>query len=140
MGSAIRRSPQVREFDNVRQWSLDLHLATDTSKAEHYNWGQGCDGWRHVQVPGLSVIEERVPAGCGEILHFHEHAQQFFYVLSGVATMEFVEGTVVFGPRQGLQVPPKTPHRLLNRSDEDLEFLVISSPPTSTDRVEIAGP
>jgi mannose-6-phosphate isomerase-like protein (cupin superfamily) len=55
------------------------------SNAEHYVWGQVCDGWHLLKSDGLSVICERVPPGAGEIAHYHERAHQFFYVLSGRA-------------------------------------------------------
>jgi mannose-6-phosphate isomerase-like protein (cupin superfamily) len=34
-------------------------------------------------------------------------------------------------------VPPKTPHRLLNRGRKDLTFLVISAPMSHGDRVAV---
>jgi hypothetical protein len=36
----------------------------------------------------LSVKQERMPAGTSEALHYHEHAQQFFFILKGTATFE----------------------------------------------------
>jgi len=62
--------------------------------AEHYRWGEVCDGWHLVRSEGLSVIEERMPAGAREQRHFHTKARQFFYVLEGELTME-VEGGVM---------------------------------------------
>mgnify|MGYP006207291555 FL=1 len=47
---------------------------------EHYNWGDKCDGWHMLKTEGLSVIEERMPAGTAETMHYHEHAQQFFFM------------------------------------------------------------
>lgn len=105
------------------------------ANAEHYNWGEVCDGWHLLKSGSLSVIEERVPPGGAEARHYHRHAQQFFYVLSGRATMELPEKTLSIGPRQGMSVPPNTPHRLLNQGDQDLCFLVVSSPPSHGDRV-----
>lgn len=111
----------------------------DTSTAEHYTWGGACDGWRLLEGDDLSVIQERVPASAGEAAHFHTRARQFFYVLSGTATMEFPDRAVVVGPGQGLHVPPNTVHRLFNGSDTDLIFLVISAPATKGDRLNVPG-
>jgi mannose-6-phosphate isomerase-like protein (cupin superfamily) len=113
---------------------------SDISSAEHYTWGGVCDGWHLLKHPALSVIQERVPASAGEALHFHVNARQFFYVLSGVATMEFEGRSVTFGPNQGLHVPPDTPHRFANHSDADVVFLVISSPTTAGDRINVSPP
>lgn len=106
-----------------------------TANAEHYTWGGICDGWHLLQAGDLSVIEERVPPGGAEARHYHQYAQQFFYVLSGRATMELPEQTLTLGPRQGISVPPRTPHRLLNQGEQDLCFLVVSSPLSHQDRV-----
>ncbi|MFQ3230756.1 MAG: mannose-6-phosphate isomerase-like protein (cupin superfamily), partial [Reinekea sp.] len=41
----------------------------------------------------MSVIQERVPTGCSEVRHYHTQAEQFFYILTGVASME-LEGKI----------------------------------------------
>ena len=56
--------------------------------ARHYIWGGICDGWHLLETESLSVIEERIPAGGGEVMHFHEKAQQLFYILDGEAMFE----------------------------------------------------
>ena len=106
----------------------------DLSSAAHYTWGGVCDGWHLLEHPDLSVIQERVPPGAGEIRHFHSRARQFFYVLSGTATLELEDGSVTFGPGQGVHVAPGTAHRFANRSSDEVVFLVISSPSTAGDR------
>jgi mannose-6-phosphate isomerase-like protein (cupin superfamily) len=112
----------------------------DLSTAEHYIWGEVCDGWHLLKQPGLSVIQERVPPGTGEIQHFHARARQFFYVLSGTATLEFSGRKVSFGAGQGVHVPPEIEHRFANHSDEEVVFLVISSPSTAGDRTNTGAP
>lgn len=112
----------------------------DKSSAEHYVWGEVCDGWHLLKEPGLSVIHERVPAGASEVPHFHRQARQFFFVLSGTATLEIEGRRVTFGPGQGVHVPPGVPHRFFNASRSDVEFLVISSPSTAGDRTNLAAP
>jgi mannose-6-phosphate isomerase-like protein (cupin superfamily) len=106
--------------------------------AEHYTWGDACDGWHLLKSPRLSVIQERVPPGGAETRHFHERAQQFFYILSGEAVMEMDGGETVLKPGQGLAVPPGVSHRLRNRGNMDLIFLVISAPPSHGDRITTA--
>jgi mannose-6-phosphate isomerase-like protein (cupin superfamily) len=111
--------------------------AISKKNSEHYTWGKVCDGWHLLQSPALSVIQERVPPGGAETRHYHEHAQQFFFVLSGEAVMELENKEIVLGPQQGFALPPRSPHRLLNRGNMDLTFLVISNPPSHGDRVTI---
>lgn len=111
-------------------------IPTSTSTAPHYVWGDGCDGWHLVRTTGLSVIEERMPAGTSEVRHWHARARQFFYVLSGTLTME-VEGVRHrLVARTGIELPPGTAHQALNEDSADVEFLVVSMPPSHGDRHE----
>lgn len=104
--------------------------------AEHYVWGEECDGWHLVKSPALSVIQERVPGGRSEVRHFHRKSEQFFYVLSGLATLEVDGKRYQLGPNQGFHVPAGIVHQLINEADEDLAFIVTSTPPSHGDRVE----
>lgn len=105
--------------------------------AEHYKWGQKCDGWRLVDEAEQSIIHERMPADTSETRHYHDYAKQFFFVLSGVMTIE-VDGVLhTLGPHEGIEVKPKHPHQVFNRSAGDIEFLVISQPNTRGDRVTV---
>lgn len=110
---------------------------TSVANAEHYVWGNGCDGWHLLKNEALSVIQERVPPGRGEIKHFHSNARQFFLVLSGRATLEFDDGAVTFGPGEGVHVLPGVNHRFANSGPDVVEFLVISTPSTQGDRTNI---
>lgn len=106
------------------------------TNAEHYEWGDGCDGWHLVQRDALSIIRERVPPGKSEHMHYHTKARQFFFVLDGEATLEIDGQHVILKKQEGIEVPPTIPHRLRNDSNLDLIFLVISVPKSHGDRVE----
>jgi len=107
----------------------------DKESAEHYCWGEGCDGWRLVRTPLLSVIQERMPSGTSEVRHYHRSATQFFYVLEGSLTIE-VDGTEhELGPRQGLLIAAGQAHQVFNRGAVAAEFVVVSNPPSHGDRV-----
>ena len=106
-----------------------------TENGKHYVWGDNCDGWHLAASENLSVIQERVPQGSSEIRHLHNRAEQFFYVLSGIATLE-VDGVFhKIHPNQGFHVPAGIAHTLINNDESDLNFLVISTPPSHGDRV-----
>lgn len=106
-----------------------------TENSEHYKWGQSSDGWHLLKSEELSIIEELVPAGEQEQRHYHERAQQFFYVLSGQASLEVSGEEHVLYAGQGFHVPAKVPHQLCNRGTEALRFLVVSQPKSHGDRV-----
>lgn len=112
-------------------------IAIDTKTAERYRWGEVCDGWHLLKHVDLSVIQESVPPGSSEVKHYHSRARQFFYVLSGQATIEFDGQSVSLGAGQGVHVPPQVVHRFVNASVREVVFLVISSPATGGDRTEV---
>jgi mannose-6-phosphate isomerase-like protein (cupin superfamily) len=132
---------------------------------KHYRWGEDCDGWNLVDQPGLSVKQERMPPYTAEAEHFHRHARQFFFILSGTAIFELTggylekippgsldlmmglrpavpwtalqEGRVEVGPQQGFEIAPGVKHRIRNESEVDLVFLLCSQPSTINDRIEL---
>jgi mannose-6-phosphate isomerase-like protein (cupin superfamily) len=109
----------------------------DRETAPHYVWGSGCDGWRLIQTPTLSVIEERMPPGTSEMRHYHRQAHQFFYVLRGSLSVESGGVDTVLRAGQGTAVQAGEPHQVRNRSASDVEFLVVSQPPSHGDRIAV---
>ena len=112
-------------------------MITSTDNAEHYTWGANCDGWHLLRSDSLTVIEERMPPGTSEQMHYHQNAQQVFYVLSGIATFEIEGELKSVNARQSVHIPKGVKHCILNNNDEDLHFLVISEPKSHGDRVNI---
>jgi len=112
-------------------------MITSTDNAKHYIWGNQCDGWHLLKSDSLSVIQERMPPGTSEQLHYHEHAQQVFYVLSGTATFEINGQSATVNPSGSIHIAKNTPHRIFNNHDVDLHFLVISEPKSHGDRINI---
>jgi len=109
---------------------------TSIAVATHYAWGDGCTGWNLMRAAGLSIIEERMPAGTREVRHWHARASQFFYVLAGTLTLEVEGEQHRLVPRTGIELPQGTAHQAINETDGDVEFLVISMPPAQGDRIE----
>jgi mannose-6-phosphate isomerase-like protein (cupin superfamily) len=105
--------------------------------AEHYLWGSNCDGWHLVRSQDLSIIHERMPANTSERRHYHEKSRQFFFVLSGTVTIEVDGKEIILHQHEGVEVPPLVPHQVFNKSEHEVEFLVISQPTSKGDRVLI---
>lgn len=108
-----------------------------TKNAEHYIWGENCDGWHLLKREEMSVIQERVPAGAAEVMHYHEQARQFFYILEGQGTMVFKDHEIVLEKGNGIEMAPMVKHQFRNNSQADVHFLVISVPPTRGDRINL---
>jgi mannose-6-phosphate isomerase-like protein (cupin superfamily) len=111
-------------------------LPVSRRNAEHYHWGKVCDGWYLVKESTLHVIEEKLPPGTGETLHFHRQSLQFFYVLAGTATFTVGKTLVVAYSGEGISVIPEVAHRVENAGSDDLFLLVISQPPSHDDRID----
>ncbi len=106
-----------------------------TNDAEHYNWGDACDGWHLLKGDDLSVIEERMPPGTAEQRHYHQRSRQFFYVLEGVATLELDGEVHTLRRGEGLHVPPGAAHQMRNDGAFDVRFMVVSAPRSHGDRI-----
>ena len=104
---------------------------------KHYQWGDGCDGWNFVDEPALSVKQERMPAGASEALHYHEHAQQFFFILEGEASFEIEGELTLVKAREGLHIAAGKKHRIINHTTGPIEFILSSQPSTANDRVNV---
>ena len=105
--------------------------------APHYTWADVCDGWKLVDTPNLSVIQERMPTGTQEVRHKHSRVRQFFYVLRGELTLEVDSAAQVIPAGSGLEIQPGQVHQARNESGADVEFLVISDGVSRDDRVEV---
>ncbi len=110
-------------------------MIINLDNAEHYQWGDGCDGWFLHKSAACTLIQERVSVGKAEVRHYHEYANQVFYVLQGIATLE-VDG-LIHQLRSGdsLTIPVGVAHQLHNHGPDELTFLLISQPNSHGDRV-----
>lgn len=111
-----------------------LPVPVSSSSAEHYEWGQHCDGWHLLKNDSLSVIQEQMPPGATEQRHRHAKARQFFYVLTGKLTLEMEGTSHVLAAGSGIEVPPGAAHTASNMGPETVGFLVMSQPPAQGDR------
>lgn len=107
--------------------------------AEHYVWGDNCDGWYLLNRPDMLIIHEKMPADTHEKRHFHSVSRQFFFVLQGVLTMELDGNKHELKAQQGLEIPPGVKHQARNDGQSSVEFIVISHPTTRGDRSDISS-
>jgi mannose-6-phosphate isomerase-like protein (cupin superfamily) len=113
-------------------------MVVTIENSEHYVWGEICDGWHLLKRDDISVIQERVPAGGAEVMHYHSTARQLFYVLEGEGKMVFEDHEVALQKGEAIEIAPLVKHQFMNQSDIDVHFLVISVPSTRGDRINSA--
>jgi mannose-6-phosphate isomerase-like protein (cupin superfamily) len=104
---------------------------------KQYSWGKAASAWNLVDKESLSVKLEHMPPGEEEQLHYHQHAQQFFYILKGTALFEIEGEHTEVSEEQGFHISPKQKHRIMNRGEQALEFILCSQPSTSDDRINL---
>ena len=110
-------------------------MKTVRKAAEHYTWKDVCDGWHLLKRDDLSIIEERMPPGTEEDMHYHQKARQFFYILSGNAAMRLSDSEISLSTGDSIEISPMEKHQMINDSDSDTRFIVISMPKSHGDRV-----
>lgn len=115
----------------------EVTLPIDITTAESYTWGAQCTGWHLLNSNELSIIQESIPVGGSEILHYHKNVIQFFYILSGWASFQLEDVTHILKANQGIQIQPMQSHSIANHGTTDLSLLVISSPHSHSDRINI---
>lgn len=121
----------------MKQTTLPEKAIRSITNSEKYSWGNGNLGWHFFKSDSLSVIREKMRPGTAETLHYHERAQQFFYILSGVATFELSGKTRVVQANEGIHIPPKMLHVVANKGTSELDFLLISEPKAHGYRIDI---
>jgi len=115
-----------------------MNTIIDKKKAAHYSWGSNCDSWILTETTSLSVKQETMPPGTKEQLHFHTNAQQFFFILKGIATFYIDNSKAIVSEQQGLLIDKKSHHFIANETNAPLEFLVVSQPPVHKDRTNMS--
>src|SRR5678815_175523 len=78
-------------------------------------------------VQNQSLAEARVPAGGATRCHYHELAEEFYFILEGRGSMEIDGESREVGPGDAILIPPGAWHTIAAR--ENLRFLCCCSPP-----------
>lgn len=112
-------------------------MIKNKENSEHYFWGNNCDSWILMDTKNLSIKSEKMPPNTHEEMHFHQNAQQFFYILKGKASFYIDEKKIEILEQNGISIQPLQKHFIANETSDDLEFLVISNPSTNNDRILI---
>jgi len=68
------------------------------------------------------------------------HTNVYLYILNGTGILEAGEETIPLSADMLVEMPPETPHRLLNNGDSQLRLLNIKAPrPTSSTQIVVEG-
>ena len=79
-----------------------------------------------------------MPAGAEEELHYHKRSQQFFFITKGKAVIE-VDGVILFVHQgEGLLIEAGRQHKIMNKEEQTIEFILYSQPGVVNDRFSLA--
>lgn len=114
-----------------------LPEVVSTQNTEHFIWGDVCDGWWLKKKGDFTIISESMPPNSAEKKHYHDKAEQFFYVTEGELTFELDGKKFTLKQGEGITVPAKVVHTMWNTSKAKTTFLVISSTDLKDDRTDL---
>lgn len=119
--------------------STELEICS-IAVAEKFEWGNNCSVWTLVDEKNLTIMQEKMPPNSRDEMHYHNECTQFVYILSGILEIEMNNRMVCLQPFEGLKIPKKMPHRVINNSNKEVNFLLVSVPGHTEDRVLCNNP
>jgi uncharacterized cupin superfamily protein len=99
-------------------------MTKSEKNAKKYIFGKNCEGFYFLESPGFNVKFERIPPGSSTSFHCHKGMTQFFFVKSGVLSIETDGKTHVICPGEGLELESHHKHRVFNSHNDIVEYLV----------------
>jgi len=99
-------------------------------------WAPRCFAWEYLSSRELSVKLEKMALGGRSEPHAHKTSRQVFFIIKGEARFYLENEEYAFKPFDGIDVLPSQKHCIVNTSDEELIFLLVSSPRTENDALE----
>jgi quercetin dioxygenase-like cupin family protein len=104
-----------------------------TNQTQGYLWGENCMAWPLFSNPNLNVKEELIPPNSQEEMHFHQHSQQYIYILKGKAFCILNDQEFNLSAGDSIHIPAGDLHQVKNIHHSFLRFLLISLPPVEDD-------
>jgi len=80
-----------------------------------------------------SLAQARVPINTETQLHYHVATEELYYIQQGTGLMTLNNEQFQVTPGDTIQIPPNTPHKILNNGKDELVFLCCCSPAYSHD-------
>jgi len=99
-------------------------------------WAPRCFAWEYISIRELSIKLEKMAPRSESEPHAHKTSRQVFFIIKGEARFYLVDKEYVLKPLDGIEVTPRQKHWIVNVSDEELLFLLVSSPRTEDDALE----
>lgn len=116
---------------------MDTNTTSANKKSPDIKWGKNCKVWKLFEGQNFTILQEKMPPATEDSMHFHANSEQFIFILDGELFIEFKDKKVKLGPQEGIAIPLKKAHRVINSSDRETNFLLISTNGHRQDRIDI---
>lgn len=94
-----------------------------------------------VRTEKHSVAHVVIPSGKSAFRHVHPNSEESYFIIAGTAWMEIDDEERTLSPGDTVLIPARSVHKISNRNEEDLVFVVVCVPawePTNTVWLESA--
>jgi len=100
-------------------------MIRNESNAKSYSWNDGkCLGWYLLESPGFNVKLEKIPPKGTTNMHYHKGMSQFFFVTSGILSIETNNKAVELKSGEGINLDGEVKHRVHNNSSDWVIYTV----------------
>ncbi len=82
-----------------------------------------------ISLPKVSMAHVTMNPGHTSLWHQHSRMSEVYVVLDGEGVLFYGDKSIIAKKGAYLMLPPKTPHKLRNTGNSDLEHLVFAVPP-----------
>ena len=107
------------------RYGFALHSTLKRDDPKAYTWNGGkCLGWYLLESPGFNVKLEKIPPGGTTNMHYHKGMAQFFFVTSGVLSIETNGEVIEVHSGHGINLEGEVKHRVHNNSSDWVTYTV----------------
>ena len=90
-----------------------------------------------ISLPKVSMAHVIMKPGNTSLWHQHSKMSEIYFILDGEGILFHADKSTIAKTGTYLVLPPKTPHKLRNTGNSDLEHLVFAIPPFDPNDVEL---
>ena len=83
---------------------------------------------RNSVIRNQSLAEARIKPGASTIRHHHKKTEEIYYITQGKGRMELGKKRFEVKAGDAIAVPPKMPHKIINKGRGDLVLLCCCAP------------
>lgn len=112
----------------------------DIQDINSFIWGNNCHVYQLLNEKQFCITQETIAPGNEDSMHYHSISDQFLYLLSGKIEIKLIEGEVSLKQYQGIMIPSKCVHCVVNSEENEAAILLtISVPGKVDDRVLVTA-